>query len=576
MKITILQYAFRQIFCIKQKFSDVNFSISTASCLKQRKAKTMEKLHKRGNSTSSFAVQETTGSNLLLFEQIEPEFNEDETNDFDTVPEKRPALSTMQTHLKELNKRLTNTVELDNFCQQFDRLKMAIDLNIHAVDIEFKFDIDSSNMRISKCPEKIPSSQEERQQFIQEYRNPDPPFHNVVISEEESSKIDDELVADIMATINENYDTVEANITDSIDDSDSEENAITADETIEIEKLGNIKSELPNCKISYEIYSQNFGIYNIYIKNGLLVIYLSGKFMGKSGVLGYITKDNIYQCLTKVCHLAEFTFNIEEFIRKAHVFLCDVCIDIPLKDIKEVEKDIRALSSMLPLSSNSHECKKYGNHGILLKSRAKNIGSSFIAYSKWHDLILSANKGKRTPAYINEIGTSGKNIAKTTLRLECKMYKLEDIRTLLEAPHYYKKVMLSDVLNSTAKPILKRLEAFDCTESILKKRISLYVKGEEKGEQEGLKGVQVRERLAAERIGELVRDNNFDIRRVKDDLITEYNINDENTINGLIPYIKDNYWSFLLYRKPKAIKRVLCLLDKIHIYYGRKAGSQNA
>ena len=171
---------------------------------------------------------------------------------------------------------------------------------------------------------------------------------------------------------------------------------------------------------------------------------------------------------------------------------------------------------------------------------------------------------------------SGKNIARTTLRLECKMYKLEDIRTLLEVPYYYKKVMLSDVLNSTAKPILKRLEAFDCTESILKKRISLYVEGEEKSEQEGLQGVQVRERLAAERIGELVRDNNFDIRKVKDDLITEYNINDENTIKGLIPYIKDSYWSFLLYRKPKAIKRVICLLDKIHIYYGRKAGSQNA
>ena len=50
----------------------------------------------------------------------------------------------------------------------------------------------------------------------------------------------------------------------------------------------------------------------------------------------------------------------------------------------------------------------------------------------------------------------------------------------------------------------------------------------------------------------------------------------ENTIKGLIPYIKDSYWSFLLYRKPKAIKRVICLLDKIHIYYGRKAGSQNA
>lgn len=87
--------------------------------------------------------------------------------------------------------------------------------------------------------------------------------------------------------------------------------------------------------------------------------------------------------------------------------------------------------------------------------------------------------------------------------------------------------MLSDVLNSTAKPILKRLEAFDCTESILKKKNFSLCRRGRKSEQEGLQGVQVRERLAAERIGELVRDNNFDIRKVKDDLITEYNINDE-------------------------------------------------
>ena len=39
MKITILQYAFRQMLCVKQKFSDVNFSISTASCLKQERLK---------------------------------------------------------------------------------------------------------------------------------------------------------------------------------------------------------------------------------------------------------------------------------------------------------------------------------------------------------------------------------------------------------------------------------------------------------------------------------------------------------------------------------------------------------
>ncbi len=42
-------------------------------------------------------------SRMLLLEELNPEINEDQTDDFDLNPEKSPALSTMKSNLKFLN-----------------------------------------------------------------------------------------------------------------------------------------------------------------------------------------------------------------------------------------------------------------------------------------------------------------------------------------------------------------------------------------------------------------------------------------------------------------------------------------
>ena len=69
----------------------------------------MEKSQKRGKKTLSFSVQKEVQNESLLFEQIDPQFNEDETNDFNLKSEKKAALSSMITNLKTIRKSLECT-----------------------------------------------------------------------------------------------------------------------------------------------------------------------------------------------------------------------------------------------------------------------------------------------------------------------------------------------------------------------------------------------------------------------------------------------------------------------------------
>ena len=47
-------------------------------------------------------------------------------------------------------------------------------------------------------------------------------------------------------------------------------------------------------------------------------------------------------------------------------------------------------------------------------------------------------------------------------------------------------------------------------------------------------------------------------------------------INSLTTEIKSNLWNFLLYNKPKSIKIVLDIIDKVYNFYGRNTDDNNA
>ena len=147
--------------------------------------------------------------------------------------------------------------------------------------------------------------------------------------------------------------------------------------------------------------------------------------------------------------------------------MCDVCIDIRLE---KVEKYINAISSFLPLDSNRYRNMKFGSHGLKIKSNAKNAGSSLTIYNKEKEILNSVNKSERLKEKLKDI-IENPNSIKNILRLEVQMYKLQDIRALLNIPmKQERKVNLIDVLNSTAKPILARFKNFGVTEEILKEK----------------------------------------------------------------------------------------------------------
>lgn len=526
----------------------------------------MEKFQKRGKKASSFSVQKEAENSSLLFEQIDPQFNEDETNDFNLKPEKKAALSSMISNVKVIRKSLVNTEPASNFTMQFDKLKMAINVDEYD-ELEFFMDIMQSNMRESDCPSKPPSKleeDEEHEEIAKRYKNkvateikPNKELDKVFNEEAEKE--------DLKRQVSGKWD--EENSDDFLED----ENFVSDEEIEDISEKSSRK--YPDCKISYEAYMKNAGIINIYIQKDMLVIYLTGKFMAFEGNLGYLTKDNIEECLEKVQRVAGFRFDTGTFLSYAKLYLCDVCVDISFKDVERV---IYALSSLFPLASNRHMIRKYGNHGLLLKSTAKQTGSCLVIYFKGWEIKNSKNRGKRSAEYLEIIGEKGQEQAEQLLRLELHVYKLHDMRILFEIQKKTRKIVyLQDVLESQATPILKRFEAFECTEEILKEKIESYIEDKKKPKTPVRTAKQLEKILACERLTELVKDNNYNISQTRNHIITEHEIYDETLIAQLISKIKHRYWDFLLYRKPKAIKIVIDLLGKLNTYYGRKTGAEN-
>lgn len=454
---------------------------------------------------------------------------------------------------------------------QFDKLKMAISLSEYEDYLEFFMDIMQSNMVESDNPNKPPSKLEEEEkheEIAKQYKNrtvsevkPNKQLEDVFGEEAEKE--------DLRRQITGNWEDDEEAPDDFIED----ENFVSDEELEDIELIENSSHKYPDCKISYEAYMKNAGIINIYIQKDMLVIYLTGKFMASKGNLGYLTKDNIEECLKKVQRVAGFKFNTGVFISYAKLYLCDVCVDISFKNAERV---IYALSSLFPLASNRHMIRKYGNHGLLLKNTAKQTGSCLVIYLKGWEIENSKNRGKRISEYIKTIGEKGQKQAKQLLRLELHIYKLHDMRVLFEIEKKTRKIVyLQDVLESQATPILKSFEAFECTEEKLKEKIEGYIEDEQRPKTPIRTAKQLEKILACERLAELVKNNNYNFSQAKNHIITEHEIYSEVLISQLITEIKQQYWDFLLYRKPKAIKIVINLLDKIHAYYGKESEGAN-
>ncbi len=108
---------------------------------------------KPANSAGANDIANVLIERPKLIEEITPDINYDETNDFDLKPEKKPTLSTLKTQHRKLNKLCTPT-KATSIVNEFDRVKFAVNLEKYGEQIGFSI----INLEETTEPRKSPVS----------------------------------------------------------------------------------------------------------------------------------------------------------------------------------------------------------------------------------------------------------------------------------------------------------------------------------------------------------------------------------------------------------------------------------
>lgn len=459
------------------------------------------------------------------------------TNDFNLDKEKTPALSTLKAQIKTamslIERKDTTPARI-----KFDRLRIGINLGVWGSKIKFA------------------------DYAMEDVENPkEPPSY---LNKNEGDTLTRR------SFIHEEDDDEEYDISDLFD---SEEEYKEYLETEKSEKLSSQESEAePDIfsdfsikrRIRYDDYKRVVGLNNMFLFKGYFVIDITGKWMAGYGVLGSLHKDNIREALQKVIELGIVDFNIDEFIRHAQVFICDVFVDIQSESQKQVSRHIDGISSFCPISTNRYNIAKYGRHGLMLKPKAQKSGFSLVIYSKGQELDYSYNRTTKATLYTDIIGDTGIKLAERTLRFELKLFSLASIRRNLDITMNEARIVrLTDVLNCTAPVLLKQLELFTGKPEQLLERLK-WLQNIETTD-----NMTLNEIFIAERFVEILRDNNFDISIARSHIRTEYvNASDEELEKfNTLANIRRNILSFLVYRKPKSVTIMLDILCRLQTYY---------
>lgn len=465
------------------------------------------------------------------------------TDDFNLNGEKFPALSTLKAQIKVVMS-IIDTQILSAVRVEFDRLRIGINIGLYGRIIHFE----DFGMEDVENPKEPPS-----------YLNKDE---------------GDTLTR--RSFIHEEDDDEEYNISDLFD---SEEEYKEYLETEKSEKLSSQESEAePDIssdfsikrRIRYDDYKRVVGLNNMFLFKGYFVVDITGKWMADNGVLGSLHRDNIREALQKVIELGIVDFNIDEFIRHAQVFICDVVVDIQQESQKQVSRYIDGISSFCPISANRYNIAKYGRHGLMLKPKAKKAGFSLAIYSKGQELDYSYRRTTKATLYTDMIGDTGVELAERTLRFELKLFSLASIRRNLNISMDEPRIVrLTDVLNSTAPVLLKQIALFTGKPEQLLERLKWLQNIETTTD-----NLTLSEIFIAERFIEMLRDNNFDINITRSHIRTEYaNATDKELEEFTrLANIRRNILTFLVYRKPKSVTIMLDILCRLQNYYSGEAG----
>lgn len=456
------------------------------------------------------------------------------TNDFDLDKGKIPALSTIRTQIRSA-KTIIETGHTVPIRTEFDRLKIGINIICYGKRIDFL----NTGMEEVDEPTKPPTYLEDRDRRLALERVCHDWLYSTPLPDDDE---DDNKGLDLSVL-------------------DEIEEMTLAD--IDPDVLTDKKAKR---RIPFGIYKDTVGLNNMYINNGTFVIDITGKFMYGPGILGSLHKDNIRDALQKILDLDIVTFNIDEFLKYAQVFVCDVCVDLELDSKLQVNRYIDGISSFFPLSSNSFNISKFGRHGLQLFPKAENLGFSLIAYSKGQELDNSVKRSTKATVYTCQIGNDGQELAKRTLRLETKFYTLDDMRDWLEIPKQIKRVVkLTDVLNSTAPVMLKLFELFSGNAQVLLDRLE-WLNDVATTE---LDGLNLKEIALAEWFITILKDNCFNLELAKAHIKTEYyNAGDKELEKfSRLANLRRHVLNYLVYRKSKSVTIMLSVLGLLQAYY---------
>ena len=448
-----------------------------------------------------------------------------ETNDINLEPEKKPAFSTIKRQARTLNRIIEGN--LINYhiktSLYFDRLKIWIDLKEFGEKINFR---KGKNFVASVCPQLPPYEQYRKKQeqdknsCSMDYEEPDDYYEN-------------------------EYD----------------------EESVEEKAVDNV---YPNCSIKYDIYKETLGINNIYIRNDKLVIDITGKIAAEYGVLGLISINNIKDILQKLQALDLFKFDTKKFLCYAGCYIADVTLDLLFPHSAQVPRMITAMSSFSPLVSDVCFCRKYKKNGLMIKRKAENTGYSELAYWKWDDICNSVKQYNKAIKYTEIIGDAGEAIAKRTLRLECHIYKMADLRKFLDIPNTKKGfVPLLAVLNSTEPVMLKMLKDMGINEYKLHERYNWFELNENFFREDSFTTKEeFQEIIIAEWLANVLKENDYKLDVAKAHIGTEYGFDLNDTyFNGIMPKLKEKYLSYVCYRKPRSVSSILFLMLMVRNEY---------
>jgi len=502
-----------------------------------------------------------------------------ETHNFDLKAQKKPRRSTLYKQLK-IADSLLNAENKQNTVIEFDRIKFAVNLNKYGRYINFEI----INLEETKYPYLTPYKREvmKHKELLYKYINVNE--HNLNPDNEQ-----------IPVETSNNRFNIEENIFDENDEDilDELENKLNEDEEDESgyfidlykkiqeasseernERILEAKEEYDfihkNYAIDYDTYKNTIGLNDVVVKHRTLMIDVTGKFMASAGNLGKIHVNNINELLQKLIDLHLVKFDINKLIEVAHVYSVDVCVDIDCGNKEKVQNIIEGVSSLFPIATSLHQIYKYGRNGLLLTRKKRHNGEALTFYHKGEELSYRNNGN-----YQNTIGTVGVELANKTLRLEYKLYQLENIRSVLDIKSKdFAIVRLSDVLNSTEKPLLKALKSFEAEPNVLKERIYGWYQNEQDIDN-GISEKSLTDILLAERYVELLVENNYDIIKTRNHIKTEYSgLVSKDTIKkfNTLANSRDYIMNFLIYRKPKSVTIILELLKKVYEYYGMDVG----